>query len=68
LANDDLTVVQSNDAPLDAMIRKKLDELGREIREFKVEFQEYQTKVRKTLLDNEDATDDDEYQRQIDGE
>jgi hypothetical protein len=50
------------------MIRKKLDELGREIREFKVEFQEYQTKVRKTLLDNEDATDDDEYQRQIDGE
>ena len=60
-------VVQSNDAPLDTMIRRKLDELGREIREFKVEFQEYQIKVRKTLLDY-DATADDarEYQSQID--
>jgi len=49
------------------MIRRKLDELGREIREFKVEFQEYQIKVRKTLLDY-DATADDarEYQSQID--
>ncbi len=49
------------------MIRKKLDELGREIREFKVEFQEYQTKVRKTLLDYDATAADGEYQRQIDG-
>ncbi|MCL5068092.1 MAG: hypothetical protein M1368_07050 [Thaumarchaeota archaeon] len=57
MTNDDLTAVQSNDTPLDTMIRRKLDEMGREIREFKVEFQEYQAKVRKMLLSRTDTDD-----------
>ena len=50
------------------MYQKETGRVGREIREFKVEFQEYQMKVRKTLLDYDATADGDgEYQRHVDG-
>ncbi|MDG6995286.1 MAG: hypothetical protein JRN52_05120 [Nitrososphaerota archaeon] len=58
MANNAATVEVADASLLDAMIRKKLNELGREIREFKLDLQEYQTKVRKALL-SLDAADND---------
>ena len=58
MANNAATVEVDDASLLDAMIRKKLNELGREIREFKLDLQEYQTKVRKALM-SLDAADND---------